>query len=61
MCRAFEEVRNEAWELGRNEGIEQNQLNNIRKLMENFKINAQQAMELIGISANEREKLAAKI
>ena len=57
MCRAFEEVRQQGIE----QGIEMNQVNNIRNLMENLKISAQKAMELIGIPNNEQEKLASKI
>ena len=65
MCRAFEEVRQEGIELGIEQGIEQGiemtRLNSIRNLMENLKISAQQAMDLIGVPNGEQAELAAKI
>ena len=57
MCRAFEEVRDEA----RAEGIAEERLTNIRNLMESLKITAQQAMDLLRISNSEQKELLAKI
>ena len=61
MCRAFEEVRQEGIEQGLEQGIEMTRLNSIRNLMENLKISAQQAMDLIGVPNGEQAELAAKI
>ena len=49
MCRAFEEVREQ--------GREQAQLADIKKLMKNLKMSAQQAMEVLEIPSTDREKL----
>ncbi len=57
MCRAFEEVRDEA----RAEGIAEERIANIRNLMESLKITAQQAMDLLRISNSEQKELLAKI
>lgn len=53
MCRAFEEVRDEA--------KTEERLANIRNLMESLKITAQQAMDLLRISSSEQKELSAKI
>ena len=57
MCRAFDEVREQDRERGR----EQNQIENIRSLMENLKMTAQQAMDALGIPMAEQEKLLVKV
>ena len=57
MCRAFEEVR----EQGREQGREQTQLADIMKLMKNFKLTAQQAMEILEIPNADREKLLVNL
>ena len=61
MCRAFEEVRDEAKEEGIAEGLVKERLANIRNLMESLKITAQQAMDLLRISNSEQKELLAKI
>ena len=49
MCRAFEEVREQR--------REQAQHADIKKLMKNLKMSAQQAMEVLEIPSTDREKL----
>ena len=65
MCRAFEEVRDQARAEGkiegRAEGREQTQIDNIQKIMEKLKISVQQAMDMLEIPAADRERLSAKI
>lgn len=53
MCRAFEEVRNEA--------NAEERIANIRNLMESLKITAQHTMDLLRISSSEQKELSAKI
>lgn len=61
MCRAFEEVRDEAKAEGLAEGLVKERLANIRNLMESLKITAQQAMDLLRISNSEQKELLAKL
>ena len=43
------------------EGIEQSRLENIKNVMEGFNYTAQQAMDLLDIPVDERDKLIAKL
>ena len=61
MCRAFDEVREQGRERGLVQGREQNQIENIRSLMENLKLTAQQAMDALNIPMAEQEKLLVKV
>ena len=53
MCRAFEEVRDEA--------RVQTQIEMIRNLIDTLKISTKQAMELLKISSEDQQKILAKI
>ena len=57
MCRAFEEVREE----GIAQGKEQTQIEIIKNIMETMKVSAQQAMDMIKISAADQEKITMKL
>ena len=61
MCRAFDEVREQGRERGLEQGRELTQIENIRNLMENLKMTAQQAMDALGIPMAEQEKLLVKV
>ncbi len=58
MCKAFEEVRDESRAEGRAEGRQEKELSNVRTLMKNMSWTAQQAMDALSISAEERAKYA---
>ena len=53
MCKAFEETRNE--------GREQERMDNIRSLMDSLRLSAEQAMAALKIPAEERAKYLAKL
>ena len=46
---------------GRKEGIDQSRLENIKNVMEGLNYTAQQAMDLLDIPVDERDKLIAKL
>ena len=56
-----ERMREEGRKEGREEGTETANLNNIKNLMESLKISAENAMDLVKIPAEEREKYLAKL
>ena len=56
-----ERMREEGRIEGREEGTETANLNNIKNLMESLKISAENAMDLVKIPAEEREKYLAKL
>ena len=56
-----EEGRKEGREEGRKEGRETANLNSIKNLMETLEISAENAMDLVKIPAEEREKYLAKL
>ena len=55
--KILKEVRDE----GRKEGIDQSRLENIKNVMEGLNYTAQQAMDLLNIPVDERDKLIAKL
>jgi predicted transposase YdaD len=55
------EGRKEGREEGRKEGRETANLNSIKNLMETLEISAENAMDLVKIPAEEREKYLAKL
>ena len=55
--KILKEVRDE----GRKEGIDQSRLENIKNVMEGLNYTAQQAMDLLDIPVDERDKLIAKL
>ena len=59
--KILKEVREEAREEGRKEGIEQSRLEIIKNIMEGLNYTAQQAMNLLNIPVDERDKLIAKL
>ena len=60
MCKAVQEIERKSKEEGRLEGrlegIEENKVESIRMVMQNFKVTAEQAMEGLGIPKNEYKK-----
>lgn len=60
MCQAIREMLQDEREEGRAEGRAEehvrNQIDNIRKMMKNLKITAAQAMDILEIEADERDK-----
>ena len=56
MCKAFEEVRNEGYARGMQQGMQQNAINNIRTLMETMNWNPLQAMNALKIPEDEQQK-----
>ena len=61
MCRAFEETRNEGIAKGREQGMEQERIANIRNLMDSLKMTAQQAMDALKIPTADQSKYVAKL
>ena len=59
--KILKEVREEAREEGRKEGIEQSRLEIIKNIMEGLNYTALQAMDLLDIPVDERDKLIAKL
>lgn len=56
MCKAVQEIERKSKEEGRLEGIEENKVESIRMVMQNFKVTAEQAMEGLGIPKSEYKK-----
>ena len=56
-----EKILKEARDEGRKEGIDQSRLENIKNVMEGLNYTAQQAMDLLNIPVDERDKLIAKL
>ena len=73
MCQVFDEIRAEGKAEGRAEGRAEDRaegraegrdhalVGSIRSLMENMKMTAQQAMEVLGIAPEERGKLMSML
>ncbi len=65
MCELLDRVEAEAVAKGRQEGLKEGidiaQLNNIRSIMEGLKYTSQQAMDLLKISAPDRERYMSKL
>ena len=57
MCKAFEDYKEE----GREEGREEGQLRAIRVIMKNLKLNVEEAMKLLEIEEEDREKYRSVI
>ena len=57
MCKAMEELREESFQ----RGIDQGRIESIKSLMETLKYTAQQAMDLLKIPAAEQPKYMAKL
>ena len=57
MCKVMEDMRNETW----NEATERVILQSIQNLMETMKLTADQAMEALKISENDKIKYAGKL
>ncbi|MBR4474945.1 MAG: hypothetical protein IKS55_15085 [Oscillospiraceae bacterium] len=58
MCKAFEEVRNESFSRGMQQGMQQKEISNIKTLMESMNWSAQNAMEALRIPAEDQPKYA---
>ena len=56
-----EKILKEARDERRKEGIDQSRLENIKNVMEGLNYTAQQAMDLLDIPVDERDKLIAKL
>ena len=65
MCKAMEEMREESFQRGVETGIqtgtEQNRLESIRNIMSNLKLTVYQAMDALGIPADDQPKYLAKL
>ena len=57
MCKAMEELREESFQRGINQG----RLDSIKNVMRTLKYTAQQAMDLLGIPVAEQPKYLAKL
>ena len=57
MCKAMEELREESFQ----RGIDQGRIESIKSIMETLKYTAQQAMDLLKIPAAEQPKYMAKL
>ena len=57
MCKAMEDLREEAIQ----RGIDQNRVESIKNLMQTLKLTAQQAMDALLIPVTEQSKYAAKL
>ena len=61
MCKAIEEMREEFYQRGVETGPEQNRLESIRNIMSNLKLTVYQAMDALGIPADDQPKYLAKL
>jgi hypothetical protein len=61
MCQAIEEMRQESMEKGIEKGVESNLLDNLKKIMTGLNYTAQQAMDLLQVTAADRPKYMAKL
>ncbi len=61
MCKAIEDMRNEALEWGRMEGRILSKIEDVRKMMEKFGLSAQQVKDLLDISDDDWKLIAAQI
>jgi len=57
MCKAMEEMREESYQ----KGIEQTRLESIKNIMKNLKLTVYQAMDALGIPADDQPKYLAKL
>ena len=57
MCKAMEEMREESYQ----KGIEQNRLESIKNIMKNLKLTVHQAMDALGIPADDQPKYLSKL
>ena len=55
MCKAFEEVRNEGYARGMQQGMQQEKFSNIKTLMETMNWNPFQAMNALKIPVEEQQ------
>jgi hypothetical protein len=56
MCKDFEEVRNEGYARGMQQGVQQEKFSNIKTLMETMNWNPLQAMNALKIPEDEQQK-----
>ncbi len=61
MCKAIEEMREESYQRGIEDGREQTALESIKNVMEGLKYTAQQAMDALGIPADDQPKYLVKL
>ena len=65
MCKAMEDMRREAWEMGREEGRTEGRLislvDNVRNLRTSLRFSDQQIREILKITNEDWEKIAARI
>ena len=57
MCKAMKEMREESYQ----KGIEQNRLESIKNIMKNLKLTVHQAMDALGIPADDQPKYLSKL
>ena len=61
MCKAMEEMREESYQRGVEAGGEQKVLESIKNIMKNLKLTVHQAMDALGIPADDQPKYLAKL
>ena len=61
MCELLDRVEAEGVAKGRQEGIDLARLESIRSIMDGLKYTAQQAMDLLKIPAEDRQRYASKL
>lgn len=61
MCKAMEDMRNEALERGRAEGRLNNMIESVRSLKTKLGLNDQQIKDALSISNEDWEQIAVKV
>ena len=61
MCKAMEDMRNEALERGRTEGRLNNMIESVRSLKAKLGLNDQQIKDALSISNEDWEQIAVKV
>ncbi len=61
MCEVFEEIRREGIEEGERQGSERRLLENLRSLMANLQVPAQEAMRLLSVPEDQRARYMAML
>ena len=61
MCELLDRVEAEGVAKGRQEGIDLARLESIRSIMDGLKYTAQQAMDLLKIPAEDRQRYASRL
>ena len=61
MCKAMEEMREESYQRGVEAGGEQKVRESIKNIMKNLKLTVHQAMDALGIPADDQPKYLAKL